>query len=175
MKWHQAQAKEAISAQNDVLTGIEESLHFNSGTLNVLPQSIANIEKMLEALGRFVVDQQYMATNSRFFAAPDPTLEKGITLEDALGKVITINWELVKSWKVSRALLFDVRFHMLIATVLRSPPCTSVRGPQGLWHGYTTAVCPRRKLHRSRHRQKHPLELCRAAGDENRHECSLSK
>jgi hypothetical protein len=55
---------------------------------------------VVEALFRFVIDEQHGLMNSRFFVGPDPTLGKGIIIEDALGNIITLNWGLIHSWKV---------------------------------------------------------------------------
>jgi len=59
------------------------------------------INDVLEALSLSVVNERYQLLNSRFFAGLDPTLGKGIILEDALGKVSEISCGLVHSWDVS--------------------------------------------------------------------------
>jgi hypothetical protein len=106
----QAQTLEAIKTQNETLAAMNKSLnlqHNTSGTIfmttKTILQSVLCIKDMLEALSRFVIDQQYRATDSQFFAAPDPTLHKSVILEDALGNRIDINWGLVHSWEVSEA------------------------------------------------------------------------
>ncbi|KAJ8127426.1 hypothetical protein O1611_g6211 [Lasiodiplodia mahajangana] len=108
----QGEAVEAIAAQNDKLMALDKSLGLQretSGsifmTTKTILQSVLCIKDMLEALSRFVVDQQYKVTDSRYFAAPDPTLHKSIVLEDALGNRIDINWGLVHSWEFFDLLL----------------------------------------------------------------------
>ncbi len=61
---------------------------------------MTQIKNMVEALSRFVFDEQSGFMNPRFFAGPDPTLGKGIIIEDALGNIIPLNWGLVHSWEV---------------------------------------------------------------------------
>ncbi|KAI0875786.1 hypothetical protein GGS24DRAFT_272331 [Hypoxylon argillaceum] len=108
----QAQALQVIKDQNETLAAMNKSLALQqetSGTIFMtsksILQSVLYIKDLLEALSRFVIDQQYKATDSQFFAAPDPTLHKGITIEDALGNRVDINWGLIHSWQFFYSLL----------------------------------------------------------------------
>ncbi|OTB07656.1 hypothetical protein M426DRAFT_8650 [Hypoxylon sp. CI-4A] len=105
-KSHKSQVLEAIKSQNKTLVMMEEQMarqHATTGTVlttvNTTFQSIIRIEEMIEEMNKFVIDQRYKMTDSKFFAAPDPTLGRDVILEDALGNVIPINHGLVHSWK----------------------------------------------------------------------------
>ena len=108
MASHRAQTLSALEAQNEALQALakssqqqEEASQVILTKSNSINQSMGSIYTMLQKIYQAVVDMQYQATNSRFFAGPDPSFGKGIIIDDALGNTIEINWELVNSWNAS--------------------------------------------------------------------------
>ena len=107
MDSHQAQTLSVLEAQNETLQALARSFLRQDKTsqtilakTNSIYQSMSSIQNMLQKIYHAVVDLQYRATDSRFFAGPNPSFGKGIIIEDALGNTIEINWGLVNSWNV---------------------------------------------------------------------------
>lgn len=97
---------EKISAQNRALEDLGQ--HFQRETRSMVRllcfiyQSILDVKNMIARINCLVLAQQQHSSPSQTLYALDPTREQGVVLENAMGDINELPWDMLHSWKVGK-------------------------------------------------------------------------
>lgn len=95
---------EEIEAQNRALEAIGTSLKAQPNAIvfcaNCVVQCFALVRRGIESNTRALIQVQNEVTNMRLSKALDPNKDSDLIVENALGMISDIPWDLIRTWQV---------------------------------------------------------------------------